>query len=286
MTTFNALDASGAVVALEKPLAPGPAAAAASRPVALSTEDVARVGTITETAPATDTASSGMNGRLQRIAQRITTLIGLLPASLGIKTAAGSLSVTPASDAAFALAAGTALVGKVKTKFIVASGTALTRPANQTPYTALDAISDNATAGSVTAKTITVADVNNEPVTIERLRLTTADTGIRGKAVRVFFYNSDPTANSGVGAGDNAAFSNKQAGFVGSMSGTFSAVTGAFSDGAVAVLVPDQGSRIITVPGTGAQTLWWQLQTLDDFTPSANSTTFTPTVEGFQGGAN
>lgn len=32
-------------------------------------------GAVTETAPATDTASSGLNGRLQRIAQRLTTLL-------------------------------------------------------------------------------------------------------------------------------------------------------------------------------------------------------------------
>lgn len=36
----------------------------------------ALTGIVTETAPATDTASSGLNGRLQRIAQRLTTLIG------------------------------------------------------------------------------------------------------------------------------------------------------------------------------------------------------------------
>lgn len=34
-----------------------------------------RIGSLSETAPATDTASSGLNGRLQRIAQRITSLI-------------------------------------------------------------------------------------------------------------------------------------------------------------------------------------------------------------------
>lgn len=33
------------------------------------------LGTVTETAPASDTASSGLNGRLQRIAQRLTTII-------------------------------------------------------------------------------------------------------------------------------------------------------------------------------------------------------------------
>lgn len=41
------------------------------------------VGAVTETAPATDTASSGLNGRLQRIAQRLTSIIALLPTALG-----------------------------------------------------------------------------------------------------------------------------------------------------------------------------------------------------------
>jgi hypothetical protein len=36
----------------------------------------AKLGALTETAPASDTASAGLNGRLQRIAQRLTTLIG------------------------------------------------------------------------------------------------------------------------------------------------------------------------------------------------------------------
>lgn len=84
MATIDVKDAANLTVAIEKPLAPGAAAAAASRPVALSTEDVARQGIITETAPASDTASSGLNGRLQRIAQRLTSL---LPANLTVKAA-------------------------------------------------------------------------------------------------------------------------------------------------------------------------------------------------------
>lgn len=35
----------------------------------------AKLGSVTESAPASDTASSGLNGRLQRIAQRLTTLM-------------------------------------------------------------------------------------------------------------------------------------------------------------------------------------------------------------------
>lgn len=47
-------------------------------------------GALTETAPTTDIASSGLNGRLQRIAQRLTSLIALLPTALG---AGGGLKV-------------------------------------------------------------------------------------------------------------------------------------------------------------------------------------------------
>lgn len=48
------------------------------------------IGVVTETAPVTDTASSGLNGRLQRIAQRLTSLIALIPTALG---AGGGLKV-------------------------------------------------------------------------------------------------------------------------------------------------------------------------------------------------
>lgn len=73
---------------------------------ALETTQVAngvRIGAVLETAPATDTASSGLNGRLQRIAQNISAMILQLPATLGIKTSANSLSITPASDAVFTI---------------------------------------------------------------------------------------------------------------------------------------------------------------------------------------
>jgi hypothetical protein len=66
------------------PAALGGTIAANSFPVVLSSDGpfASQTGSVTETAPATDTASSGLNGRLQRIAQRITSLIALLPAAL------------------------------------------------------------------------------------------------------------------------------------------------------------------------------------------------------------
>lgn len=225
-----------------------------------------------------DTRTEATNGNHRQV-----VVLGDPSVNAGVAPVDGTagLKVDLGADNDVGLNAGTNLIGKVKTKFFAVAGTALTRAANQTPYTALDAISDNATPASVTAKSITVSDVNDDTVTIERLRLASTDTGIAAKSVRAWFYNSDPTANTGVAGGDNLAFSNKQAGFIGTMSGTFRA----FADGSVAVLVPDEGSRIITAPGTGARTIWWQLQALDAFTPSANSTTFTPTAEGFQGAA-
>lgn len=65
--------------------------------VTFTTEGKAQLGSLTESAPASDTASSGQNGRLQRIAQRITSMIALLPTALGRTTQGSSLSVVQAS---------------------------------------------------------------------------------------------------------------------------------------------------------------------------------------------
>jgi hypothetical protein len=46
MATMNVLDAAGGTVAVEKPLAPGRAAATASRPIVMSTEDKAAIDLI------------------------------------------------------------------------------------------------------------------------------------------------------------------------------------------------------------------------------------------------
>lgn len=59
---------------------------------------ITAIGSLTETAPASDTASSGLNGRAQRIAQRLTSLIALIPTSLGQKAKTASMAVTLASD--------------------------------------------------------------------------------------------------------------------------------------------------------------------------------------------
>lgn len=96
--TIVVKNAAGTDVTINTTPAAGRVAAAESMPVVLSNEDQTSVGALTETAPASDTASSGLNGRLQRIAQRLTSLIGLLPATLGQQANATSLSVSLATE--------------------------------------------------------------------------------------------------------------------------------------------------------------------------------------------
>lgn len=54
-----------------------------------------KTGSLTEVAPTTDTASSGLNGRLQRIAQRLTSIIALIPSAL---TGSGNFKVAIVED--------------------------------------------------------------------------------------------------------------------------------------------------------------------------------------------
>lgn len=79
------------VSAASLPLPIGAATEATLAGVLTTTDFDTKTGSLTETAPASDTASSGLNGRLQRIAQRLTSLIALLPAAL---TGSGNLKVS------------------------------------------------------------------------------------------------------------------------------------------------------------------------------------------------
>lgn len=222
----------------------------------------ATLGATTGAAIVTD-----VDGTIQRYLRGMVTLMAgtdaQLPATLGSKTTSGSLA-TVGGPLEFAVV-----------------GSTVTRPANTTAYAANDAVSDNATAGSVTPITFTLADFNDMPLTLTRCRIHTTDTGFVAASFAIYLYQTDPTASSGVVGGDNAAFSTKKGTFIGRMSGAFRT----FSDGAVCCLTPDEGGYIIAMPTTGAKTIFGLLQTLSAATPSANSTTFIPTLEGFQGRA-
>lgn len=197
--------------------------------------------------------------------------------------AAGTPRVTLGSDDPAVAKLGKGLANLV----FVAAFTTLTRPANTTAYAAADSISDNATAGSVTALSATVSDVNDDPIFIADILINSTDTGLAGKKLRANLFNADPTASTGVGAGDNATYSQKRNGYIGTFVGTLE--TG-FSDGTVGRLVPcfrdtnytPAGGFIACKPTSGARTLYIQYVAEEGFTPSANSTTIIGTARGWQ----
>lgn len=224
--------------------------------------------------------------------------------SIGSTGGALNVNVTNSSNvgqAAMAASVGVVLASDQKyqtgmsPRGISAVFTTNTRPANTTAYSAGDSISNNATAASVTALTAAVSDTNDDPVTITEVLLASTDTGLAGKRVRAYLFNSDPTASSGVQAGDNAAFSQKIAGYIGSVSGvmetgffdgTVGRLVPSFNDSAVAP-VPNAAASgfIVAKPSSGGKAFWIEYQTMDAWTPSANSTTLIGTLRGFQGRA-
>lgn len=126
------------------------------------------LGSLTEAAPATDTASSGLNGRLQRVAQRITSLITALGSpfqaggSIG-NTSFGANAGTNLNTSALNLETTQALI-KAKTDNIPAQGQALaaaslpvvltaTQITTLTPVAAITGFNLEATQLLVKAKT-------------------------------------------------------------------------------------------------------------------------------------
>jgi len=137
------------------------------------------IGGVTEAAPGTDTASSGLNGRLQRIAQRLTSLITALGSpfqaggSIGnttfastqsgtwnINNVSGTVSLpTGAATAAKQPALGTA--GAASADVITVQGIASGTTIPVTLSTVLDSTNDSVQTapkrGTLTAKNSTIA---------------------------------------------------------------------------------------------------------------------------------
>lgn len=85
MATINVTDAGGAEVALERPLPPGRAAAGASKPVALSTEDLAALNAVTAALTPLATAAGQASGN--------TTLADLLAGQADLASDAGLAAI-------------------------------------------------------------------------------------------------------------------------------------------------------------------------------------------------
>lgn len=184
------------VSAASLPLPAGAATEATLAAVLTISDFDTKTGSLTEAAPATDTASSGINGRLQRIAQRITSLITALgspfqaggsigntsfgstnlPTTVDVNSglkSASTLRVVLATDQpaltnkllvtpdAVALPAGTALIGQVSASSetgTVYNGTTALTP--KFAKIAASASGDNTLVAAVTSKKIRVLAYN------------------------------------------------------------------------------------------------------------------------------
>lgn len=242
-------------------------------------------------------------GITKAIVGAVIAMSAKLPATLGIKTSATSLSVAPSSDSSFvttvadganvtqgavadAAWSGTgngtvvsvlkALWAQLTGVTIVGGTTArpsanFTRPSNTTAYVANQLVANSVTAGSVTAMTFTIGRLTNSGGMLRRLRMSKSGTSVTNAQFRLHLYASAPTASNGDGG---AWLTNNVAGYVGSFTVTMDKV---FTDGASGNGVPDVGSEI----NFTAQTYYGLIQVLAAYTP-ISAEVFTVVLEDIQ----
>lgn len=197
------------------------------------------VGSLTETAPASDTASSGLNGRLQRIAQRLTTVIAGIP-----------------------LLAGEAHVGEIGGN-LVSVATEFTRPADTTAYAANDVVSDSTSSTTMQALA-NAARVSGGSGYIVGIKVSTDKKSITPR-LRVHFFGT----NGATIAADNVAYKEVYADgskrlFYYDMPAMTTAADTTNSDMSRSV---DTSMRIPYI--CNATSLYYVLETLDAFTPAS-----------------
>lgn len=141
----------------------------------------------------------------------------------------------------------------------------ITRPANTTVYSANDVVADVSAAFIQFAN---VAKANGAGVKITRVRIQTEDTGVAGKKFNLHLYKEAPTFIA-----DNAAFAVSYANATKRI-GAIPVVMGTGNLGTVGM---NDYNVMITNPT--AKDIYWILETVDGFTPSANSTKFTVVID-------
>ena len=141
----------------------------------------------------------------------------------------------------------------------------ITRPANTTAYSPNDVVADVSAAFVQFAN---VAKSTGSGVKIIRVRIQTEDTGVSGTKFNVHLYKEAPTFIA-----DNAAFAisyanaTKRIGAIPIIMGTGNQNTVGMND----------YNQMITNPT--ARDIYWILETVTGFTPSANSTKFTIAID-------
>lgn len=235
----------------------------------IDTDLTAGLGTDGTTPPSLPGGATGVRGWLR-------LLSSLLPASLGAKLSAASLSMVPASDAVFTVAgSGGALRVGGTTARVPAT---FTRPANATAYASGQMVANSTTAGSVTPIALAVARVNGGTAAIPTLKLGKSSTGVTNASFRVHLYRNSPTASNG----DGGAWLTTSSVYLGYADVTMDKV---FTDEAsgTGVLKDSAGNArtLLTDTAAGSQNIYALIEARAAYTP-VSAETFTLTAEVLQ----
>lgn len=217
-------------------------------------------GAVTPTTQRVTLASDGpevTNSTASR--NSLASIDGKLPASLGAKTSATSLSVVPASDSAYSL-----------TPTSVSRQAAIARPANVTAYTAGDVIGSVLQFSTITVNGgyIMIAGVD------VRYDVATLPAGMGN--LRLHLYTSTPPS----AFADNAAWDlpgTDRAAYAGFID------VGTLTDLGSTLYASVENVNVLRKLDAGNSALFGYLQTTNGFTPAANSETLMVTVRGLAG---
>lgn len=262
-------DAGGNTRALKPPNANGRADAAASRPVALSNEDLAAItalntaiGAPSASSATSDTGSFSLIAFVKRGQEKLTSIAGGI---VNIITALGAVG-----DAAWVSGNGsvTALLKNIATAMAdtttpvpmyaasLRPTATVTRPADTTAYAIGDLIANSTTAGLVTAPTFAVAASAGGKGLIRGVKVDKG--GATAATIRAHFWLAAPTPANG----DNGAFSMTKAGYL----GYIDVVLAVFSDGAAGI-----GLGEIPFDLASGTTVACLLEARTAFTPTSGS---------------
>ena len=264
----RAVEATTAVIVVKSangsplPAVIGPTTKSGSLSVTTATDDpiFASYGSLTETAPASDTASSGLNGRLQRIAQNLTSFFGAKVTAITALATGGVGVIGWLSQIWNELA----INGIRLTTQGYASIVSITRPANITAYTAGDVV-----GGALSITSIGPGGSSPIMITTVQLELDIAAVPVGMTGFRLYLYNVTPpsaVADNGVftlPAGDRASF----LGFID--------INSPLALGATCYIENANINKQLKLTGTG---LFGYLVTTAGYTPAAVSEAYKLTV--------
>jgi len=146
-----------------------------------------------------------------------------------------------------------------------------TRPADTTAYASGDLVANSTTAGSVVAMTFAAARVADKGFVIRHARVKKSTAGLTNAVFRLHLYKQSPVLSNG----DNGVWLSDEKNYLGSIDVTMDR---AFTNAALGIGVPQNGSDISGVPDAGTVNIYGLLEARGAYVPG-NAEVFTVTLE-------